>query len=197
MAAFCTRKLVPCSIAQRFPFHLVHSLKRVFHNVLLCVRTKGSLTIHSLRLQDVLNGRALAWRWKQCVTRKRWSVPSLTKRSWALCPRRQRPYGQTAELYFAAMKMEGRRLKGGWSSKCESPRQSPYNNCGDECRWTANFYEALRCYEAWLVSKESPVYEAPSIVILNPLVCCIPPSCRRLLTIQHTKTSSYKTLCSQ
>ena len=47
---------------------------------------------------------------------------------------------------------------------------------------------AVSKWSAWLVSKDPPISEAPRIVILNLLQCCIPPSCGRLLTMQHTKS---------
>ena len=99
-------------------------------------------------------------------------------------PRRQRPYGQTDERYFTALKMEGWRLKSGWSSlKSDTPRQSPstnsFNNhytvqCSNPVVET-RAGEPLVCMRpftvtkcsAWLVSKETPVSEVPSLVILK------------------------------
>ena len=58
------------------------------------------------------------------------------------------------------------------------------SGCGDECRWTANFYEALRCYELLGLAdvERIPVSQAPSPVTLKSATVPYRTACCRHLT---------------
>jgi hypothetical protein len=60
------------------------------------------------------------------------------------------------------------------------------SGCGDECRRTANFYKAVRCFEVFVwpgwCRKNPPISEAPSPVILKSATISYRTPCCRLLT---------------
>jgi hypothetical protein len=73
-------------------------------------------------------------------------------------------------------------------SGCEDERKRPANSIRP--------FAVTKC-SGWLLSKEPPplhhVPETPAYLYLILLQYCIPSSCRRHLTVQHTKTQkSYK-----
>jgi len=51
-----------------------------------------------------------------------------------------------------------------------------WSGCGDDCRRTSNYYEALRCYELFGLAgvERTPISEGPSIVILNSAIMLHP-----------------------
>ena len=129
------------------------------------------------------------------------SVPD--QRSPGLCfPRLQIPYGQTAKRYFAILKMEDWRLKGGYLSlRSDSPRKSTNTNGFNNhyvVRWNNLVVEtiagepliSMRSFavancSTWLVSKESPLLSSskPSYI---KICYSIAPQSPALVSLQSS-----------